>query len=305
MSVPTFLEHERARAVAGRDRLFRDPGGGEFLGAARPFVLSDPTLNLWDGVRADALAYFARHRIGWWGGQDGGPTGHLLSSQVACVNHLFPLRQRPDAALAVLQGLDAEVVEALPVEDGLVAFELIGPEPRLGERSFTRGAQCTSVDAAMIGRLADGSRRLFLIEWKLVEAYAPEDKYIPARAQVYDRWITDPDSPFRPVEPAALYWEPFYQMMRQTLLGWLMVRAGDLGCASARHVHVVPAANRAFHDRITSPGLSGATVTEAWRAVLKEPSTYLPTTPEALLAPVAGCPDTASHLGYLAGRYWA
>ena len=94
-------------------------------------------------------------------------------------------------------------------------------------------------------------------------------------------------------------------MMRQTLLGCLIARHGDHGCASFRHVHVVPEGNREFHERVTSPHLSGHSVTEAWQSVLKEPDHYLPVTPERLLAPVAACPDTASHLGYLRERYWS
>lgn len=302
----SFLERERTRIVEARDRLFRDSGSGVFAGTPRGFVLEDADGNLWDGVRRDALGYFASQGIAWWKGEGEGPTGHLLSSQVACVNHLFALRQRRDAATALLRGLDGEVEGAEVIEDGLVAFEFIGPKPRLGERSFSRGSHSTSVDAAMIGRLRDGSRRLFLIEWKYTEAYRSEDKHIPARAEVYDRWILDQESPFTAgLDPRALYYEPFYQMMRQTLLGWLIVRHGDLGCSSFRHVHVVPEGNREFHDRVTSPGLSGRTVTEAWGRVLKEPQHYLPVTPEELLAPVATCPDTASHLGYLRDRYWA
>ena len=300
----SYLERERRRAVESRERLFRDPGAGMFAGKAREFVLEDSSLNLWDGVRADALDYFGRHRISWHGAKDQA-TGHLLSSQVACVNHLYALRQRQDAATALLRAIDPDVGRAEPVDDGFVAFEFIGSHPRLKERSFNRGNHCTSVDAAMIGSTAHG-RRLFLIEWKYTEAYAPEDKHIPERARVYDHLIVDPESPFaEEVDPKALYFEPFYQMMRQTLLGWLIARHGDLGCSSFRHVHIVPEGNREFHERVTSPLLNGASVTEAWRAVLREPGHYIPTTPEALLAPVAACPDTASHLGYLRERYWA
>lgn len=96
-------------------------------------------------------------------------------------------------------------------------------------------------------------------------------------------------------------------MMRQTLLGWLIVRHRDLGAESFQHVHVVPGRNAEFHRRVTSPALRarGPDVTRAWQAVLKVPEHYRPVTPEALLAPVAECPDTAAHLGDLRARYWA
>lgn len=206
----SYLEEERRRAVAARSRLLADPGGGVYRGAPREFVLSDPEANLSAGLRDDVLGYFASHGIAWHGG-GAAPPGHLLSSQVACVNHLGAFRRRQDAATALLRGIDPEVVQAEIVPepparanrvatspDGYVAFEFIGRQKRLGERSFLRGVQCTSVDAAMMGRLRDGRLRLFLIEWKYTEAYAPADKYIPARAKVYDELIRDPGSPFRP-----------------------------------------------------------------------------------------------------------
>jgi hypothetical protein len=157
----------------------------------------------------------------------------------------------------------------------------------------------------MIGSTAHG-RRLYLIEWKYTESYDAKDQRSPARAAVYDHLIADPESPFiEGIDARAFYFEPFYQMTRQTLMGWLIARHEDFGCTSFRHVHVVPKANSEFHERITSPLLSGASVTEAWLAALKSPEHYIPTTPEQLLAPVAACPDTASHLGYLRERYWA
>jgi Restriction Endonuclease associating with ARP/Domain of unknown function (DUF3470) len=133
---------------------------------------------------------------------------------------MYLLRQRPDLAKAVLRAIDPEVVEAEIVDDGYVEFEFIGARQYLTERASSRGANCTSVDAFMIGRTAHDARRAFLMEWKYTEAYRREDKYIPERARVYDDLVTAEDSPFKQVEPRALYFEPFYQMMRQTLLGW-------------------------------------------------------------------------------------
>ena len=300
----SYLDRERQRIILLRDRLFRDPGQGQFAGRARDFVLSESDQNLWPGIRDDAIDYFRRNTISWWGGVGDSPTGHLLSSQVACVNHLYPLRQRPELATALLAGLDAEIVAAEKLDDGYVAFELIGPRQYLKERGFTRGAHCTSVDGAMIGRTSTGERRLFLIEWKYTESYAKEDKYIPARAKVYDDHITEKLSPFAPVDPRHLYFEPFYQLMRQTLLGSLLAGNGEYGCSTYRHVHVAPNENTEFHSRVTSPGLTGTSVYDAWRLVLKNPEFFITCSPEVLMGPLASQPDTSSHLNYLAARYW-
>ena len=82
------------------------------------------------------------------------------------MNHLYLLRQRQDLASVVLRAIDEEVSEAETVDDGYVEFEFIGAHRYLNEREFSRGANCTSVDAFMIGRTGQGSRRAFLLEWK-------------------------------------------------------------------------------------------------------------------------------------------
>ena len=179
----SFLERERQRLIEERDRQFKDPGLGLFFGKPREFVLSEAAANLWEGIRADAIEYFARNSISWWKGDGNEPTGHMLSSQVACVNHLYLLRQSPDLANAVLRAIDPEDVEAEVVGDGYVEFEFIGARQYLAERAFTRGANCTSVDAFMIGLTAHGGRRAFLAEWKYTGWYPREDKYIRERAR--------------------------------------------------------------------------------------------------------------------------
>jgi hypothetical protein len=300
----SFLERERHRLTDERDRLFKDPGLGIFLGKPREFVLSEPAGNLWEGIRADAIAYFTRNKVPWWKGESDGPTGHMLSSQVACVNHLYSLRQRADLASAVLRAIDQEVIEAEVVDDGFVEFEFIGQCPRLEERAFTRGANCTSVDAFMIGRTAHGARRAFLVEWKYTEAYQREDNYIPERARVYDHLITAGDSPFKELAPRILYFEPFYQLMRQTLLGWLISKHQDYGCTSYRHVHVVPEQNAEFHSNVTAP-LEGRNVSDAWRSVIRQPESYITRTPAKFMRPIIDAQDSKSLTDYLDRRYWA
>jgi hypothetical protein len=267
--------------------------------------LSEPAANLWEGLRADAIGYFASNSILWWRGGGTDPTGHLLSSQVACVNHLYLLRQRPDLAKAVLRALDSEVIESEVVDDGHVEFEFIGAHQYLAERAFLRGANCTSVDAFMIGRTAAGDRRAFLIEWKYTETYPREDRYIPERARVYDHLITAENSPFKQIQPHALYYEPFYQLMRQTLLGWQISKHKDHGCMSYRHIHVVPEQNTEFRLNVTSPLLQGANVSEAWLAVLRRPEFYISTTPAVFMRPVAEGRDTKALTDYLQRRYWS
>lgn len=301
-----YKEKERQRAIAIRDSLLRDPGNGLYNGIPRDFVLSDPTLNLWDGIREDALYYFQRNKIAWHRGENNKPTGHLLSSQLACINHLYFIRQRQDAATYVLRSLQADIEEAVIVDDGFVEFEFIGKAPYMQERGRSRGANCTSVDAVMIGRKYDGQRKMFLIEWKYTEEYSSEDKYISRRADIYDPLINNElDSPFiKPVNLAAMYYEPFYQMMRQTLLGSLCAAKRDHDCTDYIHVHVIPTQNAELRNKITAPGCSGNDISEVWRNMLKNPDKYLVVTPEEILKPCENLPDCKAILSYLKCRYW-
>ena len=82
-------ERQRKISIELLDSIFKDPGNGIFLGKERDFALSDPVINLWAGIRYDCIDYFKRNNVSWWNGSNDEPTGHLLSSQVACVNHLY------------------------------------------------------------------------------------------------------------------------------------------------------------------------------------------------------------------------
>ncbi len=189
-----YREKERKRAIDIRESLFKDPGNGAFFGKDREFVLSNPTFNLWEGIRVDAKQYFNRNKIPWWMGNNDSPTGHLLSSQVACINHLYYLRQRKDLATSIITEIDSGITEAVIVDDGYVEFEFIGCKQYLKEKSWTRGVNCTSVDAVMIGKNHIGKKIFFLIEWKYTENFSSENKYIPERAEVYDDLIEDSGS---------------------------------------------------------------------------------------------------------------
>ena len=298
-----YLEIQRKKSIDYRDSLFRDPGGGVYRGKPRDFVLSDSSLNLWCGIREDAIQYFKRNKIVWWDGNDI-PTGHLLSSQIACVNHLYPIRQRLDLASKVLQTISPEFESADILDDGFVEFETIGKENYLGEKSHQRGANSTSIDAMMVGKKSDGTRVLVGIEWKYTESYPSYSKYIPARADIYDPLIQTDTSPLRVEDASSLYYEPFYQLMRQSLLLSIMAEQKEYGCNDFIHLHVIPAANSKLRESVTSPKLTGTNLTTAWQGVLKDRSKYIVISPDELLAPLEhGC-DSKSLFEYLRLRYW-
>ncbi len=54
----SYLEDQRRKAVLQRDTIFNDPGGGIFRNAEREFVLCNPSLNIWSGIKEDANGKF-------------------------------------------------------------------------------------------------------------------------------------------------------------------------------------------------------------------------------------------------------
>src|SRR6476660_3954273 len=58
------------------------------------------TFNLLPDARPTALAEFARGDIAWHAQTPLGPTNHLLSSQIQCVNTLEPMARDPDLMIA-------------------------------------------------------------------------------------------------------------------------------------------------------------------------------------------------------------
>ncbi|GHV03085.1 hypothetical protein FACS189485_05290 [Spirochaetia bacterium] len=305
----SYRDDQCAKVLKLRNEMFNDIGGGLHNGNAYEFVLQNPILNLWEEIRNDSIAYFKNYDIEWHNGTS--PEGHLLSSNIACVNHLFYLRQRQDFATQVLKNIDTRIVSAGIIEDGYVAFEINGKENWLGEKSHKRGALSTSVDAVMIGKKNDGKNILVLIEWKYTEHYVSTNLHKPAHDAIYKPLLEEKDCPVK-IEVSrqdnfkALYYEPFYQLMRQTLLGWKMVKNNEYNCDEFLHLHVIPDGNEELINNVTAPILRehGNTICEAWKGVLKKPDLYKIISPEHLLEPLKNLPDANSLLEYLGKRYW-
>ena len=322
MTTMNYRDKEKRRILSllGDGKLIADSGNGKMGDHNYQFALCNPQLNLWDDIRDEAINYFHQNRIKWWKWRephDDTPTRHLLSSQVACVNHLFPIRQNKYLATAILKGLDSEVECAVELDGGYVAFEFIGSDiPSLlhegSKGAFTRGAQCTSVDAAMIASLKSGGKRLFLIEWKYTEKYPCGHNLLtkkPERGKRYNQLIESDDSPFvQDIPSEAYYFEPFYQMMRQTLFGWQSMKLGDKGISSYKNVHVIPEQNTDLRQKITSTHLRdkfhNQSLHDVWLRCLKNKTLFIGTTPEALLSPVRGMNASQTFWSYLEERYW-
>lgn len=314
----SYYEERKQKAIETRDELFNDPGGGYFhikdknTGKIKkignlPFVLMNPLLNLWGGIRDDAITYFEKNDIEWHKDANGepkkGPEGHLLSSNIACVNHLFYLRQRKNLVTLVLKNIDRRIVNANIIDDGYVEFEIMEGKNNknpLNEKSSERkrGSKSTSIDALMVGEKDDGKNILFLIEWKYTEPATEEYKFISKNDyhKNYLDLLQEQNCPINSRENVkGLFFEPYYQLMRQTLLGWKMVESAEYNCNEYIHLHIIPHGNKELRRACIH-----------WKSMLKESECerYKIIDPDDLFKPLLKEQEANILLNYLKNRYW-
>ena len=292
-----------------------DRGDGLFRKKTYPFVLQNGLNNLYGPIRGNVIQYFRENRIAWWGGHK--PTGHMLSSQIACLNHLFAIREDKDAVLNLVNhlrnGLHFEQV--LPLSNDkdpqYITFEAVSQEDHLNEGEPSRGTNCTSIDALIAAKTVSGETWLIPIEWKYSEVYYKQDKSKEKgrgaiRLERYSSLI-DSSTYLKKLpkyEGSPYFFEPFYQLMRQTLWAEHMILHKDeewIKTDRLLHVHVVPSENvdllqKKYH-------FSGKGMVDSWKELLIK-DTYQLTTPEEFLSPLEGNTKYSSLLDYLRIRYW-
>jgi hypothetical protein len=294
---------------------------GIYRGDARPFCLplDRAEENLFSEIRKPAMAYFAAHGIKWHDGQRGKPSNHLCDSQVCCVNFLLPFATRSRALVAVLRPIFPAIHEMLPVEDGqYVTFEWIGQENYLGERvprngKRTRGANSTSADAMVMFERTDGKRQIVLIEWKYTESYGGTSLRVAKtgtdRTEIYRHLFLRDDCPLnKNLLPSfdSLFFEPFYQFMRQQFLAHEMEKAHELGADIVCVLHIAPEQNAAFR-KVTSPELVklGKTATDIWKELVQTRGGFISVSTEHLFGNLSidHLPEMRAWVEYIGARY--
>lgn len=287
----SFRDEEARRIATVAERLW----GVSCDGVRVPEALREQTLHL--DVRDSALSFFQDRGIRWWTHRDepaGRPTSLLRSSQVACVNHLEPARLDEQLAVALGRALGLDAVAGIRIEGGFLTYEWIGTDNYLGEpRWGRRGDRCTSLDALLPLRLADGRTLIVAIEWKYTETPRLGSEEISkegtSRVDTYRPLLQAPDCPIdlsRLQGIESLFVDPYTQLMRQTLLAWQMVRHREADADDWLHVHVVPGANSAMRRPRAMLTDAAADLATQWRSVLKEPHRYHLVAPTELLAEI-------------------
>ncbi len=320
-------QYDRQEAVLKKnpDLFSNDPGHGVFKGSQRRFAVENGDNNLYAPIRKDAIAYFDENEIAWWGGSK--PTTHMLSSQIACLNHLFAIKDDSESVLSLVNNIRPGVSfkKVLPIEldknPGYIAFEAVSKGNWLNEGKPSRGANCTSVDALVIAEKENCERWLIPIEWKYTEVYHPtDDKSQEDRPKApkgsngrglkrlnnYSDLITQSEylKSLPSYKNSVYFFEPFYQLMRQTLWAEQMIKHRDEEWVKADkflHVHVIPAENKDLLDMAYLK--TGNGMEESWRSQLLQ-DIYQIITPEALLSPIKGNSKYSDLIHYLTIRYW-
>ncbi len=299
------LQIEIQKKWFGENKLY-----GEFMKEKREFVLNNNKDNFVKSIDSkEIIGYFEKNGINWWQGKQ--PTGHTLSSQIACLNHLFPLRNDKTAVLAIAKTICPSIdgVEILKNDkddtQGYISFEVVSDIDHLNEKrgknkKLTRGSQCTSIDALILARKGN-KRVLLVIEQKYVESYANTDKSKNTKDKkdgdhrvenytgknVLNPCLIQNSTQLKNLKNykgSVYFYEPFYQLMRQTLWAEQMIKNYSTETIKANdyiHVHVVPKGNKELLDKIY---ISGKNMEDTWKDYIKDTSKYVLISPDDLLA---------------------
>jgi Restriction Endonuclease associating with ARP len=316
-----YQEAQRAKSIKliqdGSPVFYGSSAGHKFMGKSRNFVLMENMKNLFAPISKDVVKYFLQNKVSWWGGSK--PTGHVLSSQIACLNHLFMIRNDRNAVLSILKIISPDFKDILQIETdyyspAFIQFESVSDNDNLNEGVSNRGSNCTSIDAMIYAVHNDGSNWLIPIEWKYTEHYNnqnkategckkdPENCKGKVRTERYEQLINDSKQLIGD-DHGCYYYEPFYQLMRQTLWAEQMIKNSHrekLKASNYLHVHVIPSENSDLLEK--EYRCSKKNMETTWRDHLKDQSKYLIITPKKLLSGLND-PKYEELLDYLNTRY--
>lgn len=320
--ISNYREKEKCRQLAllqqGSDVFYGAHGGGTFNNRTWDFCIKndESQKNLYHGIVNECLDYFSNENIVFWGSE--GIPNHILSSQVACLNHLFAIRQDKDIVLKLVKmliGEDAIDVEPMKCDSSLsyISFEVTSSRDYLNEKYVKRGANCTSVDAAIVAILNGGTKMLIPIEWKYTEGNeynidksgteGSGKERLRRYSQLIDssgQLVTIPSGYLHTI----YFVEPFYQLMRQTLWAEQVIAHKEQELIKADdfiHVHVIPKENAQLLYRNYKYSEKG--LEDTWRSQIANQNKYKWVTPEEIARVISLSGKYSGIVKYLCARY--
>jgi len=293
--------------------------------------LFDGINNIYEPIRNDVREYFLRNKISFWHAPRASeprcePTGHTLSSQICCINHLFPIRQDKETVLSIAKLFCPDIKRIFSISTdkylrGYIQFEAVSDEDYLHELPKPiRGSNCTSVDALIYGEDDDGKKFIIPVEWKYTEYYNNQDKSIEdrrgeakgtegkgkIRLERYSELIDNSQylNGLSNYRKSVYFFEPFYQLMRQTLWAEQMIKHNNTETIKADdyiHIHIIPNMNVKLLEKKYKP--NGKNMEDAWRGCLKNTEKYRIIDPRNLLK-ILNHKKYGDLIKYLNKRYW-
>lgn len=267
----------------------------------------DSIKNLYSGIREDAIKYFERYNISWWQCENKPdvPSGHLVSSQIHCLNHLFALRKDKYAVKQIVENatnmhFDEIITSIIDTKenDSYISFEFAYNNDKLlgeSDKGWGRGTLCTSIDALIRAR-KDNKIWLISIEWKYTETYQGDDKTNKKRLERYASLIESSEQLKTPKDGIAhsIYFiEPHYELMRQTLLCEQLVRNGIAD--NFIHLIIIPAK----HDELRTA------VENEFIPMLNDTTKFKIVDTIDFLSPIKQNEKYEQLIKYLETRYWS
>ena len=108
--------------------------------------------------------------------------------------------------------------------------------------------------------------------------------------------LQDDNCPIKPQKDIMdLFYNPYYQLMRQTLLGWKMVSLNEYNCDEYINLHIIPRGNIILRKNIMTP--------IDWKNTLIKSKQYKVFSPEELLYPLRKEDSLKEYFKYLYDRY--
>jgi hypothetical protein len=349
-------ESARAKNLIKNSNIFNGDAGGKLFPTdngvfPKPDYLLQSRNNLINSIVHSVIDYFVENKISFWKTGIAGvdemnmPTGHTLSSQISCLNHLFPLRYDKEAVLQIAKSICVDFQDVIEIttdaySPAYIAFEVVSDTDHLKEGNIpTRGEYYTSVDALIYALHTSGNKYLIPIEWKYTEKYFKNENEIEDKEKYWfvdgkyfkDYSIEDKKhtkfekegkgkerlrryadliknskqlNALPEYKNSIYFFEPFYQLMRQTLWAEQMIEHKDSETLKADdfiHVHVIPQENSDLLNKIYPK--SGKEMKETWLDCLHNQDKYKIISPNELLKNI----DKEKYkelLNYIQTRYW-
>ena len=291
----------------GHWTLFDKKGNKISIVTDMDFILrpEDSSTNIYSEIRQSSQDYFIHHNISWWRQEEDGycPPGHLVSSQIHCLNHLFVFRKDAKAVKMIIEeATGMQFDKVLPSlidgdEQSYISFEFaLDNDKLLGENDegSKRGSLCTSIDVMIVAQEGE-NKWLIPIEWKYTETYLGTDKTNKKRIDRYANLIKTSERlrvPDDGIAHSIYFIEPSYELMRQTLLCEQLVRKGYAN--DFFHINVIPMKHTELRGAVESDFMQ----------MLKDKAKFKIIDPKDFLAPIEEKNLYHELIDYLKKRYW-